>query len=149
MIPPPMINSFFGTSFNLRASVESQTRGSSCGMNGNWIGREPAAIIALSNLIVVGLPSRSRATNVCGSVNAAKPSTTVTLRCLAMPARPPVNLATTASLPARTSSKSMRGSAKYTPFLLACFASSITFATWSNALEGIQPTFKHTPPNVE
>ena len=46
----------------------------------------------------------------------------LTLRCLAMPARPLVNFATTASLPARTSSKSMRGSAKYTPFLLACFA---------------------------
>ena len=106
------MRSFLGTSFNLSASVEFQIRGSSCGINGNSIGREPAAIIALSNLIVVGCPSRSRATKVLGSVNAAKPSTTVTLRAFAIPAKPPVNLATTASLPARTSSKSILGSPK-------------------------------------
>ena len=144
-----MMSNFFGTSFNLRASVEFQIRGSSCGMKGNSIGREPAAIMALSNLIVVGRPSRSRAMRVFGSVNAAKPSTTVTLRCFAIPAKPPVNFATTASLPARTSSRSIRGSPKYTPFLFACLASSITFATCNKAFDGIQPTFKHTPPRVE
>ncbi len=53
MIPPPMTSIRFGTSFSSRASVESHTRGSSCGINGNWIGREPAAMIALSKLITV------------------------------------------------------------------------------------------------
>ena len=38
---------------NANASVESQMRGSSCGINGKVIGLEPAAMIALSKVILV------------------------------------------------------------------------------------------------
>ncbi len=96
MIPPPMTSIRFGTSFSSRASVESHTRGSSCGINGNWIGREPAAMIALSKLITV-LPFSPSTSRVLAPVNLPRPLTTFTLRPLAIPARPPVSCVITFS----------------------------------------------------
>ena len=60
-------------------------------MNGSLTGREPAAMIALSKVTVVTLPLASVASIVLAPVNCAKPSTTLTLRILAIPPRPPVN----------------------------------------------------------
>mgnify|MGYP002507199253 CR=1 FL=1 len=90
MIPPPMTSRRSGTVFSSSASVESHTRGSSCGMNGSSIGREPAAMIALSKLITV-LPFSPSTSRVLAPVNLPRPLTTFTLRPFAMPARPPVS----------------------------------------------------------
>src|SRR5574343_238833 len=65
-----------------------------------------------------------------------------------MPARPPVSLPTTLSLWARSLSMSTVGAAKVTPRSDACWASSMTAATCSSALDGMQPTFRQTPPRV-
>ena len=53
MIPPPSTNISSGTSLSSKAPVESITRGSSLGINGKSITEEPAAIIALSKVMVV------------------------------------------------------------------------------------------------
>ena len=43
---------------------------------------------------------------------------------------------------------SISGFAKVMPAPPMCSASSITAATWSKAFDGMQPTFRQTPPRV-
>ena len=71
----------------------------------------------------------------------------VTLRWRDSPARPPVSRATTPSFQARSASRSMVGAANESPFRLISLVSAITFAACSNALLGMQPTLRHTPPS--
>ncbi len=100
-MPPPITRSRFGTPSSSSAPVESITRGSSCGMKGILIGSDPAAITALSKPMTVVLPSCSTAI-WCGLTKRAVPVTTVTLRCLARPPRPPVRRLTTPSFQLRS-----------------------------------------------
>ena len=120
---------------------------SSSGMNGKETGSEPAAIIALSKEIVV-VPLSPVTSSVLLPVNLPKPCTNSTLRIFDIPLNPLVNWLTTLSFQSRTLSKSIFGSPNDTPWLDKCFASLITFATCSNAFDGIQPTLRHTPPKL-
>ena len=70
-------------------------RGSS-GRNGSAMALEPTAMIALSKPIVVS-PSAVATSSTWSEANSAAPCTTVTLRCLARPASPPVSRSTTES----------------------------------------------------
>ena len=79
----------------------------------------------------------------------AVPCTTVTLRCFAMPASPFVSWPTTLSfIQLRSFARSTFGSPKSRPKARASCVSSMTRAAWSSAFDGMQPTFKHTPPSV-
>ena len=73
---------------------------------------------------------------------------TVTLRCFASSASPLVNLVTTRFFQARSRSWSICGAPNTMPAVLMSAASSITLAACSSAFDGMQPTFKHTPPNI-
>ncbi len=89
MIPPPMTSIYASALLSVPRASGRSARGSSCGINGNWIGREPAAMIALSKLITV-LPF-SPSTS---SVRPGEFTRTVDhfhLTTLAIPARPPVS----------------------------------------------------------
>ncbi len=110
-MPPPMTSSRSGTSAISSAPVESMMRSSS-GKPGSSIGREPAAMMQCVKSIVV--PSTSIS---FGEVNFASPVTTLTLRCLARPSRPPVSLPTTSCFQPRSLSRSISGSPKVTPKL--------------------------------
>ena len=129
------------------APVESMTRGSSCGMNGSATGSDPAAMIAASNDTVVVVPSGPATETMFGEVNVPVPTTVCTLRCLARPARPPVSRVTTESFQPRSASRSIVGAGKDSPAWLISLVSAITFAACSSALEGMQPTLRHTPPS--
>ncbi len=76
---------------------------------------------------------------------AQRPST---LRILAIAANPPVSLPTTLVLvlaqPLQVNSRRRRTDAQPAK----CAASSMTAATCSSALDGMQPTFRQTPPSV-
>ena len=67
-MPPPRTNILPGISAISRAPVESITRESSLGMKGKLTGSEPAAIMALSKVIVV-LPSGPSTSKVLLPVN--------------------------------------------------------------------------------
>ncbi len=114
MMPPPTTSSFFGTSARSSASVESITRGSSQGKPGNFTACEPAAMMHCSKRIscVPFLPVTSSS---CGDTNVPRPSTTRTLRCLAMPVSPLVRLPTTLSLYSRSLSRLILGLPKSMP----------------------------------
>ncbi len=135
-----------GMKSRLSAPVESQMR-LSFGMNPGATGSEPAAMIALAKR-TTRRPSAVSTASVLALVNCASPVTTVTLRCLASPVSPPVNRLTTPSLNARSLSRSNDGLPQLTPCAPMCSASSITLATCSSALDGMQPTLRHTPPSV-
>ena len=137
----------FGTPSSSSAPVLSITRGSACGMKGSVTGSEPAAMIACSKETVTGALSPPFTTTWFGAVKRPVPATTVTLRCLARPASPPVRRLTTPSFQPRSLSMSMEGAAKDRPAWPISCASSITFAACSRALEGMQPTFRQTPPS--
>ncbi len=97
-------------------------------MKGSLIGREPAAMIALSKLTVVASPSPSTRM-LLGPVNLPKPLTTVTLRILAIPPRPPVSWSTT--FLSDTDLADVRlWLAEYNACSAIAFASSITLETW-------------------
>ena len=145
-MPPPRTSMRFGMSFNSSAPVESITRSSS-GMKGSATGSDPAAMMHWSKLTVV-TPASPSTSIMLGPVNLPYPRTTSTLRPFDMPARPPVSLPTTSSLKPRRASRSISGLPKDTPWLLISSASVITLATCSSAFEGIQPTFRQTPPRV-
>ncbi|MNR59140.1 hypothetical protein D3C85_1803320 [compost metagenome] len=55
MMPPPITSILFGTAFSSSAPVESTMRGS-CGMNGRFTTRLPAAMMAFLNLMVCLAP---------------------------------------------------------------------------------------------
>src|SRR6478735_2155140 len=72
----------------------------------------------------------------------------VTLRCLASVARPPVSRPTTPSFQARSRPRSISGGPNETPFSLISRVSAITLAACKSALDGMQPTFRQTPPRA-
>src|SRR6266513_626966 len=72
----------------------------------------------------------------------------VTLRCLASVARPPVSRPTTPSFQARSRPRSILGGPNVTPFSLISRVSAITLAACKSALDGMQPTFRQTPPRA-
>ena len=82
-----------------------------------------------------------------GAVNSPVPRTTWTLRCLASDSRPPVRRPTTLSFHARTLSMSIVGASKLMPASPSSAASVRTLATCSSAFDGMQPTFRQTPPS--
>ena len=94
------------------------------------------------------VPSAVVMSSACGEAKLAAPVMTRTLRCLAIPAKPLVSVPTTLSLWARSASTSIFGAAKVTPTADMCLVSWITAAVCSRAFEGMQPTFKHTPPSA-
>ena len=57
-------------------------------------------------------------------------------------------LTTLLDFQSRSFSKSISGVLNITPWVVVSSASVITFAVCSNALEGIQPTLRQTPPMV-
>ncbi|GJE59992.1 hypothetical protein MPOCJGCO_2101 [Methylobacterium trifolii] len=116
-------------------------------MNGILIGSEPAAMIAWSKPITVFLPSCSTSTWF-GLTKRPVPRTTVTLRCLASPTRPPVRRLTTPSFQSRSLSMSICGAVKLMPWEAMAWVSSMTFAACSRAFDGMQPTLRQTPPSV-
>ncbi len=71
---------------------------SSWGRNGSFTDWLPAAMMACLKRRVWVLPSAPLTVRWLASANSPTPVTTVTLRAFAMPARPPVSLATTLSL---------------------------------------------------
>ena len=124
------------------APVESTIRGSS-GRNGSDAASEPAATMQCSKPTTV-----SPTAIVFGPVNAPLPRTTCTLRCFASDSRPPVSFPTTPFFHSRTLSMSTCGSPNEIPASPSSCASVSTFATCSSALDGMQPTFRQTPPSV-
>lgn len=96
-MPPPMISIFLGMARSCSAPVESTMRSSS-GRNGSFTDWLPAAMMACLKRMVCFLPSPSVTVRWCGSANSPVPVATRTLHARAMPARPPVSLATTPSL---------------------------------------------------
>ena len=143
MIPPPTTSRRFGIPSGESAPVESITRGSSSGNPGSRTADDPAAITQLSNVIV-----RSPTATAFGPLNRASPVTTSTPRCFARPRRPPVSLETTDSFQASSCSRSTFGLPNVIPCSDISCASPITRAAWSSAFEGMQPTFRQTPPSV-
>ena len=81
-------------------------------------------------------------------MNVPTPETTVTLRPLASPESPPVSFLTTLSFQPRSPSMSTSGFANFTPKCPISSASEITLAACSSAFDGMQPTFRQTPPSV-
>src|SRR6202795_4788863 len=71
-----------------------------------------------------------------------------TLRCFASSIRPLVNLVTTLFFQRRRRSRSICGAPKTIPFSPISAASSMTLAACSRAFDGMQPTFRHTPPSI-
>ncbi len=145
-MPPPSISMRFGAKRISSAAVESQMRGSD-GMKPGATGSEPAATIALAKRTVRG-PSAVSTRSVFGEVNAPSPVTTVTLRWRARPVRPVVRRLTTESFQSRIAFRSMVGGPNDTPCAAIAAASSMTLATCSSALDGMQPTLRQTPPSV-
>src|SRR5580698_4116636 len=73
---------------------------------------------------------------------------TVTLRCFASSISPLVNRVTTLFFQPRNRSRSILGGAKTIPLAPMSAASSMTLAACNRALDGMHPTFKHTPPST-
>jgi hypothetical protein len=146
MMPPPITSRRPTPSSISSASVEPITRGSSSGIPGIEVAREPTATMAQSKETLRTPCAVSTSTRLA-ETKRPLPVTNSTLRCAASLARPPVSLATTLSLYARSPAKSTRGGSKVTPRSAREAASEITPATCSSVLEGMQPTFRHTPPS--
>ena len=82
-----------------------------------------------------------------GATKRPTPRTTSTLRCFASTVSPPVSFATTEAFQSRSRARSILGSPKAIPRVAISSASSMTLAACNSALEGMQPTFRHTPPS--
>ena len=104
-------------------------------------------MIACSKL-TVRVPFLPMTSSWLSETNLPTPSTTVTLRCLARPDRPAVRRLTTPSFQPRSLSTSIAGLANESPCADISCVSSITFAACSSALDGMQPTLRHTPPSI-
>src|SRR5476649_958168 len=146
MMPPPMTSIRLGIWRSSSAPVESTMRGS-LGTNGRFTTDEPAAMMACLNCTTFLLPSAAVTSMWLALMNWPTPVTTCVLRALAMPARPPVIVEMTSSLCLRTASMSICGAAKLMPCLPSVAVSSITEARCSKAFDGMQPTFRQTPPS--
>ena len=90
-MPPPITSRRPGRSGSSSAPVESMMRGSS-GRTGSAIGSEPAAMMHCSKRNALRLARRCVTSMTCGLRNWPVPRSTSTLRCLASPASPPVEL---------------------------------------------------------
>ena len=145
IMPPPITKSFLGISAKSKASVESIMRGSSFGKTGILVTREPAAITQLSKLIVL-TPSDVSTSSVWLPVKLASPCNISTLRFLARAVKPPVNLSTMLFFHVSTLRMSIWGLVKLIPCSDISAASLMTLAVCNSALDGIQPTLRHTPP---
>ena len=115
-------------------------------MPGISITREPAARTAWPKPIV-RTPEPLSTESTLGEENVPTPRTTVTLRCLASAVSPEVSRSTTDDLKPRSLSTSIEGVPNDTPCEARNSASAITRAVWSRAFDGMQPTFKQTPPS--
>ena len=145
-MPPPIINISAGMSFNCKAPVESMILGSS-GKNGKRTGLEPTAIIACSNFKDMLVLSGLVIVNSVLEENSARPCIISTLRCFAKELKPPVKrLMVCFSTQPRKFLISTSGLEKFMPISALSLASFKTLAACNSALDGIQPTFKHTPP---
>ena len=113
-------------------------------MNGSWIGREPAAMMALSKLMVVGPFSPSTTGVSAGELARAVDHFHFT--AFRHASQTAGQLSDDFSFQTRTLSMSVFGSPKTMPCSASALASSITLATCSSALEGIHPTFRQTRP---
>ena len=147
MMPPPITSRRFGMPASSSAPVESMMRGSS-GMNGSFTASEPAAMMQLSKPMSCLPPSDPVTSMTRLPANLPMPRTTSTLRCLARTVRPPVRRLTTLSFQLRNLSMSSCGAPNEMPCAAISWVSSITFAACSSAFEGMQPTFRHTPPRM-
>ena len=147
-MPPPITSIRFGISESCSAPVESTRRGSSYGKPGIFATDEPAAITQWSNETVDFFPSAAVTSIMWGDVKRPTPVTTSTLRCFARPARPFVRRPTTPSFQPRSASMSTSGLPNFTPKCDISSASEITRAACSSAFDGMQPTFRQTPPIV-
>ena len=147
MIPPPMTSSLPGMSSGASAAVESMTRGSS-GIPGIVAGSEPAATTQFSKVISrPGARGEVPATcSVWGPVKRASPRTTSTRRWVARLSRPLVSRSTTDAFQPISLPTSIVGAPKLIPWAAISSASAITRAACNSALEGMQPTLRHTPP---
>ena len=116
---------------------------SSSGRNGSVAASEPAAMMQCSKPTTV-----SPTLMVFGDVNSPDPRTTWTLRCLASCSRPPVSRLTTPFLYSRTLSMSIFGASNVMPASPSSTASVMTLATCRSAFDGMQPTFRQTPPST-
>ena len=70
----------------------------------------------------------------------------VTLRCLASAFKPPVNLSTMLVFQLSILRISISGCENLTPWSAMSAASLMMCAVCNSAFDGIQPTFKQTPP---
>ncbi len=78
------------------------------------------------------------------------PVTTCTLRAFAIPARPPVSFLTTPDLKSRSLSRSICGFPNVMPCAPKVLLGFVDLsAVCKSAFDGIQPTFRQTPPSVE
>ncbi len=141
-MPPPMTSSRSGMLSISSAPVESMIRSSS-GRNGSVAASEPEAMMQCSKPTTV-----SPTLIEFGLVNSPVPRTTWTLRCLARFSRPPVNRPTTSFFHARRWSRSIVGLPNEMPDSDSSSASVKTFAVCRSALDGMQPTLRHTPPRT-
>ena len=146
MIPPPMTSIVSGISWRFNAPVESMILGSS-GRNGSLTGSEPAAMMAFSNRTVV-VPLFDSIWRWWESRKVPFPVRHSTLRCFASDFRPLVSLPTTEFFHAESLIGAIFGVPKSIPWSFMACASSMTFAAWSKALEGMHPTFRQTPPRL-
>jgi hypothetical protein len=108
MMPPPTMSMRLGRCGSSSAPVDVTTRGS-CGMNGSFTASDPAAMIARVKPIVVVPPAARSTTTWLASLKRPLPVTTVTLRILAICARPPVSRPTTLFLWATSLAESTAG----------------------------------------
>ena len=151
MYPPPMTNIRSGISFSSKAPVESTTRSLPILNAGGIAGMLPVARTQWSKVKVLSAGTDSSSPSNWIVVELTKDPfalITLTLRFLARPAKPPVNVLMTFSLRARTLSMAIFGEEYSTPHSsVSSSASEMTFATCRRALEGMQPRSKQVPPS--
>ena len=118
--------------------------------NGSSIGTEPIAKQMCSAVTVVSLPSASVTERWCRSINSPVPAMTVILFFFIKKSMPLINSMTTPSLRSIMASTFSLG----LPTVMPC-SSRPCATSWkrshlnpSNALEGIQPTFRQVPPKA-
>ncbi len=142
MTPPPTMARRSGTSGRSRALALSHIRASS-GQPGSRTGDDPTAITACSKSS--SAPSISI---LFSPMNLAAPLIRLTFRLRASPPRPLVSCSTIASFLVRSCWRSTAGLPKSIPQSAICSASRITSAACNRALEGMHPSFRHTPPRL-
>ena len=142
-MPPPMTSSRSGMPSTSSAPVESMTR-SSCGRNGSEAAREPAAMIAC-----VEADDGAADLDRVRRGELAHAAHDLDLALLGQRLEAAGELADDAVLARAHASMSIFGAPKRDAVPRpSSAASAITLATCSSALDGMQPTFRHTPPSA-